>query len=146
MIIVRYSEIFLKGLNRGRFEHALVRQIKKKCVGTIRMPRNRILVYGEGDVGKVFGVHTYSRAEEVPLDMNMILAAAERQAFGRFESFCVDTQRLTKNGPDSVQINTLVGKHIADLTGAKVNLSKPALRIGIEIIYNHSYFFLNKKT
>jgi thiamine biosynthesis protein ThiI len=73
VIIVRYAEIFLKGLNRPFFERALVRNIAaalKNIQGArVRRGQSRIYVEGVNDaqlqaaldaLSCVFGIHSYS--------------------------------------------------------------------------------------
>ena len=89
VVIVRYSEIHLKGKNRGYFERALIINMEKALKGLkheIIRQSGRYLVEGfdgaETDeiisrLKKVFGIHSLSVALKVQTDMENIFKAAE---------------------------------------------------------------------
>ena len=76
LLLVRYGEIFLKGLNRPYFIRALVRKIRYAVRGMgaeVNVHDGRIFVRGFDDldacierVTKVFGVYSVSPALEMP--------------------------------------------------------------------------------
>ena len=78
LLLVRYGEIFLKGLNRPYLIRALVRKIRYAVRGmgaTVNVHDGRIFVRGFADldecvdrVTKVFGVHSVSPAVDMPKD------------------------------------------------------------------------------
>ena len=88
VIIIRYSEIHLKGNNREFFESALVANIKTVLKefrydfsrsNARYVIRNFDEIYIEDIVDavkNVFGVHSLSIAEEVPSELKEISAAA----------------------------------------------------------------------
>ena len=76
LLLVRYGEIFLKGLNRPYFMKALVKKIRhavKDLNGEVWLHDGRIFVSGFADVDecadrvrRVFGVHSVCPAVEMP--------------------------------------------------------------------------------
>ncbi len=147
MIIVRYSEIGLKGKNRGFFEKKLISNIKagfKKNnlkFKDIKRLRGRILIdTDKGDFLKnIFGISSYSYTKEVDLDLEKIRKEAKKLV-GKEKTFRVSTQRIDKIFLDSQKLNYEVGAVI----DKKVDLSNPELEIFIEIFNNHAYVFKEK--
>ena len=93
--LVRYGEIFLKGLNRPYFIRALVRKVRYAVRGMgaeVWVHDGRIFVRGFSDleecisrVTKVFGVHSVCPAVEMPKeDFEAICAQAVEMANSSF--------------------------------------------------------------
>ena len=61
VLIARYGEIFLKGKNRKDFEVKLAQNIKKMFDVRVFRKRNRLLVEGEADLRRVFGLISTKR-------------------------------------------------------------------------------------
>lgn len=88
VLLIRYDEIHLKGLNRPFFERKLIEGIKHSLSGlnaTVHKEQGRIFVYGiaaeDRDeavdrLTRVFGVHSISPAVGVEKEWNTIVAAA----------------------------------------------------------------------
>ncbi len=88
VLLVRYAEIHLKGLNRPFFERLLVDRIKQALNPTkanVEREQGRIFVYGVpedriddcvGRLCRVFGIHSVSVARCVEKDWNAIQEAA----------------------------------------------------------------------
>ncbi len=147
-IIIRYSEIHLKGKNRGYFEKLLKNNIKNSLKGiehTFTAMHSRYLVenYAEEDgdliiekLSKVAGIHTYSHAFVVESSLENIFAAATEICKGKKGTFKVATNRADKNfSPDSMEISRLVGgkileKYYKDLN---VRVKEPDFTISIDI-------------
>lgn len=147
-IIIRYSEIHLKGKNRGYFEKLLKNNIKNSLKGiehTFTAMHSRYLVenYAEEDgdliiekLSKVAGIHTYSHAFVVESSLENIFAAATEICKGKKGTFKVATNRADKNfSPDSMEISRLVGgkileKYYKDLS---VRVKEPDFTISIDI-------------
>ena len=89
VLLVRYGEIHLKGLNRPFFERKLVEGIKHALSdlgATVRMEQGRIFVLGIKDkdrdeavdrLTRVFGIHSISPAIAVEKEWNAIADSAK---------------------------------------------------------------------
>ncbi|MFH1638011.1 MAG: THUMP domain-containing protein [Candidatus Woesearchaeota archaeon] len=151
-VIVRYAEIALKGKNRSIFEKKLIHNIaeclKKHNIAYSGIKRlyGRIIVESSdrcGCLSKVFGISSFSLAEEVEQDIEKIKEIALKHYTNG--SFRISTQRLDKVLGTSLEINQDIGMHVAQNTGAKVELKNPDLDIGIELVNGRAYVF-NTKT
>lgn len=124
LLLVRYGEIFLKGLNRPYFMRALVGKVKhavKDVGGHVWLHDGRIFVSDFTDldecirrVTKVFGVHSVCPAVEMEKDsFEAIAAQAVRMTEGLKGTFKVVARRSDKRYPmNSPQINEELGYHI----------------------------------
>lgn len=150
-VIIRYGEIALKGGNRHLFEKRLANNIKY-CLKInnieyekVQRHRGRILVHTEDECNclkKIFGIVSFSPAQEVDLDIDQIKEKAlELYTEG---TFGIRTKRNTKTFMRSNEINKIVGAYVNEKTEAKVNLSNPDCLIEIEIYENCAYLF-NKR-
>ncbi len=158
LIVIRYGEIGLKGKNRGYFVKRL-RQNIRDCLkqhditGEVRSVGQRVYVQVE-DVERageklrdVFGVVSLSPAQEVPADIGAIkaeaLRVAQRAGLGEKRSFRMQSRRADKAFPlTSPEINRLVGAHVHEASGARVDLSDEAdLTIGVEVRRDHALVF-----
>ena len=124
LILVRYGEIYLKGLNRPYFMRALVARIKQAVRafgGRVWLHDARIFVSDMTDVegcmeavSKVFGVHSLCRAIE--MDKSDFQAVCEQAALmmqGITGTFKVDARRSDKRYPmTSPEINMEMGGYI----------------------------------
>ena len=83
LILVRFGEIHLKGLNRPYFEHRLVREMKRRLFdepqATVEKGDGRYYIRGVQNldavmerIRKVFGVHSLSPAIAVEKDIAAI--------------------------------------------------------------------------
>jgi len=158
LIVIRYGEIGLKGKNKGYFVKRL-RQSIRDCLkqhditGEVRSVGQRVYVQVE-DVERageklrdVFGVVSLSPAQEVPADIGAIkaeaLRVAQRAGLGEKRSFRMQSRRADKAFPlTSLEINRLVGAHVHEASGARVDLSDEAdLTIGVEVRRDHALVF-----
>lgn len=146
LLLIKYaSEIFLKGLNRGKFERKLTDNIKRVLEGT-----NYNFVSDQGRwfldcedieegikrVKRVFGVSEICIVTEVAADMEEI----KKQALKEIEeikpdTFKVETNRANKKFPgNSMEISREVGAYILkNSEGLKVSVSNPQCRVNVEI-------------
>ena len=146
LLLVRYGEIFLKGLNRPYFIRALVRKIRYAVRGMgaeVWVHDGRIFVRGFSDldecidrVTRVFGVHSVSPALEMEKDdFDSICCQAIRMTEGLKGTFKVNARRSDKRYPmNSPAINEEVGYRI--LTAhpeLKVDVLHPEHLVNIEI-------------
>ena len=146
LLLVRFGEIFLKGLNRPYFIRELVKKIKhavKELGGTVWVNDSRIFVSDFTDqeecirrVTKVFGVHSVCPAVEMPKDdFEALCQQAVKMVAGLKGTFKVTARRSDKRYfLDSPQINAQVGGRILrsnpDLT---VDVKNPDYTVNVEI-------------
>jgi len=146
LLLVRYGEIFLKGLNRPYFIRALVRKIRyavKDLGAEVHVHDGRIFVRGFTDletcidrVTKVFGVHSVCPAVEMPKeDFDAICDQAIAMAKDLKGTFKVMARRSDKRYPmDSPMINEEVGYRILQANeNLKVDVHHPDHLVNIEI-------------
>ena len=146
LILVRYGEIFLKGLNRPYFLRALVQRVKETVDtmgGQVWLHDGRIFVSDCPDVDaameritRVFGVHSVCPAIEMEKDdFEAIGTQAVSLMQGLKGSFKVSARRSDKLYPmDSPTINREIGacvlKNCSELS---VDLHHPDYTLNIEI-------------
>lgn len=152
-IIIRYSEIHLKGNNKEYFESALISNLKTALKGfDLQFGRsNARYVLRNFDesltpqiidcVKNVFGVHSLSVAEEVPSTLEDIRAAAIALAPKR-GSFKVSTNRADKRFPlHSMDLSAEIGGDVLENNSVlTVNLHNPDHVINIDIRENGKTF------
>ena len=150
VIIIRYSEIYLKGKNRGFFERAFETNLRRALDGfDAELVKNsgRYLVQNFPEyeteeivekLKKVFGLHTMSVAYETSSDMESIFETAKLVA--RPEgTFKVESHRGDKKYPlTSVEISKTLGGMLLDYAkGAlKVDVHTPSFTVRVDIREN----------
>ena len=150
VIIIRYSEIYLKGKNRGFFERAFETNLRRALEGfDAELVKNsgRYLVQNFPEyeteeivekLKKVFGLHTMSVAYETSSDMESIFETAKLVA--RPEgTFKVESHRGDKKYPlTSVEISKTLGAMLLDYAkGAlKVDVHTPSFTVRVDIREN----------
>ena len=149
VIIIRYSEIYLKGKNRGFFEGAFENNLNKALQGVdckLVRQSGRYLVqdFAEWEteelvsrLQKVFGLHTLSVAYETSSDMDSIFEAA-KLVCREDGTFKVESHRGDKRYPlTSVEISrTLGGKLLAHFHQLKVDVHSPDFTVQVDIREN----------
>ena len=146
LLLVRYGEIFLKGLNRPYFIRALIRKIRYALRGTgsnVWIHDGRIFVEGYEDeelvidrVTRVFGVHSVCPAVEMPKEnFDALCMQAVRMMEGLRGTFKVSARRSDKRYPmTSPQINAEMGGRILEARpDLKVDLHTPVHELNVEI-------------
>jgi thiamine biosynthesis protein ThiI len=153
VLLIRYAEIHLKGLNKPFFERKLLQRINGALVGTgasSRYEQGRIYVRGlkESDeesvlkkLQKVFGIHSVSPALSVEKNMDAILNAAkslvERMLEGKEHlSFKVFARRGDKRFPlDSQDICRELGHLLLEEYPERlyVDVHAPAISVTVEV-------------
>ena len=157
VIIIRYSEMHLKGKNRGWFERLFAVNLEKSLKGIkheIHRQSGRYLIenFNENEIDiilgklcKVFGIHSFSVGLKVKADMNEIFKAAQSVS-KTFGSFKVDTHRADKAFPlNSMQINAEIGGRI--LAGNKnlcVDVHNPSFIINVDVRENGTVLVFNE--
>ena len=146
LLLVRYGEIFLKGLNRPVFLKALVKRVRQAVAplgGTVWLHDGRVFVSDAEDmdecirrVTKVFGVHSVCPAVEMDKDsFDAICEQAVRMTEGLSGTFKVVARRSDKRYPlDSPAINSEMGGHILRANKAlSVDVKNPEHVMNVEI-------------
>ena len=150
--LVRYGEISLKGLNRNYFENKLASNIKfclgrNKIMFRVEKLRGRVIVYSEDDcscLADVFGITSFSAAVVVDLAKinNIVLDIIKDK---KFRSFKISAKRLDSSSKrTSMELNCELGELVMKHKKTKVDLTNPALDIGIEIIKGNAYIFTER--
>ncbi len=153
VLIIRYSEIHLKGNNREFFENALITNIKTALKeysydfsrsNARYVIRNFDPIYQEeivDIVSNVFGVHSVSLAEEVDSNYQDISNAA-LQIAPSSGTFKVSTNRADKRFPiPSMKLSAEIGGDILDkYPNLKVDLMNPEHIVNIDIRENGKTF------
>ncbi len=155
IILVRYAEIHLKGLNRPYFEKLLVTRIRQSLVGfegikVIKM-MSRVFVYGVADnrineatsrISKVFGVHSLSIAVQVEKNVDAVAIEATKQIKEYMEknalenlTFKVVAKRADKRfAMNSQQLAAEVGGRVLEnVANLSVDVKTPQAKIFVEI-------------
>ena len=160
VLLVRYAEIHLKGLNRPYFERSLMKRIERALAPQrVRVVREqgRVFVFGVPEDGvdaaaqklaRVFGVHSVSPALAVEKDWEAIVAAAvetTRQAVAGEApaSFKVIARRADKRFPmRSEEIcRELGGLLLGAFPQLRVDVHAPQLRVGVEVRQNQTFVY-----
>ncbi len=154
VVIVRYSEIGLKGNNRILFEKKLIDNIKDSLrknnikYKKIERLRGRIIIFAEQELNclkYIFGISSFSPALIIEPKINEIEKAVSKLAENKkFKTFRVSTQRLNKNfSLTSPEIERVIGSFVCEKLNKKVSLKNFDLEIGIEIL-EQAYVFTER--
>ncbi|MCI6276002.1 MAG: tRNA 4-thiouridine(8) synthase ThiI [Clostridium sp.] len=146
LILVKYApEIFLKGLNRNKFEKKLrdnIKYVLKDVSYEFIVDQNRWFIKGEdleeiiARVRKVFGVSEVCIVNQVERDFDIIQEEALRVLKEMNPAtFKVETKRANKEFPmNSMEVNRTIGGYIlSQCEDVKVDVKKPELFLEIEI-------------
>lgn len=154
IILVRYGEIILKGLNRPIFEEKLVGNIKKMLygMGRVEVSRSQARIYIEPEeedydfegavnrLKKVFGIVSVSPVLKIETDFELIKShsvALVRDMASRkaLKTFKVETKRGNKRFPmDSPQISAALGEDILEnVPGLSVDVHNPDFILYTEV-------------
>ncbi len=155
LLLVRYGEIHLKGLNRPYFERLLKRNMEealKELPGTsIKRGEGRFYVSGFGSedyeravsaLTKVFGIHSLSPAAETGKTVEEICGMSAdlmreymRKCGIKNTTFKVNAKRADKRFPlNSMQICAEVGAYLLkSVEGLKVDVHNPEINLYVEV-------------
>ncbi len=147
LLMVRYGEIYLKGLNRPYFLRALVSRVKeaaKPFGGQVWLHDARVFISGASDldacrerVCKVFGVHSVAPAIEIEKDdFEAVCQQASELMQGLTGTFKVDARRSDKHYfLESPQINARIGEYVLEHGDGqlKVDVKHPEHILSVEI-------------
>lgn len=157
VVLVRYGEIALKGLNRAYFEDTLKNNIAKRLRKykdvTIKKAQSRLEVHFTesnqeeiiDSIKNIFGIAYISKALIVESDMEQISKAA-LSLYEEGKSFKIETRRGDKNFYlKSPEISAQVGAYVlSNSSAAKVDVVNPETVIEVEVrkstyVYTQSY-------
>lgn len=146
LLLVRFGEIFLKGLNRPYFMKELVRKIRyavQPVGGQVWLHDSRVFVSDYIDqeecirrVTRVFGVHSVCPAVEMDKeDFQAICAQAYAMMQHLTGTFKVCARRSDKRYPmDSNAINRELGGYLLErCPSLRVDVREPQHRLNVEI-------------
>lgn len=157
IILVRYEEIFLKGLNKYVFENKLMRNIKQKLsvLGIIKISKSQSRIYIESNdadfdveeaiiiLTKIFGIASVSPVIRIKSDYEEIKKSSisivgellERKPY---KTFKVEAKRGDKSFPmNSPRICADLGGHILDeFPQLKVDVHNPDFIFYVEVREN----------
>ena len=159
IILIKYGEIILKGLNRSRFEDLLIGNIKKALPKDSfkGVRKSQAITYVEPADGadvddinarlqKVFGIVFIARAGVFPKDMDVILKEGPEYLAPYMElvdTFKVEAKRSDKKFPfDSPAISREMGGAVLRRSRhLKVNVAEPGTIVRVEIRENEAYVY-----
>ena len=164
VLIIKYGEIILKGLNRPLFEDRLLKNIryKLKGIGDFKITKYQAAVYVESEdenfdfdeamerLKKVFGILYICKAQCCEKDMEAVKKKAlecYEMSYSAGKTFKVEVKRQDKRfSLKSPEIQKKVGdyiftKHFKD---AKVDVKNPDITVMIEIREEGAYVYANK--
>jgi thiamine biosynthesis protein ThiI len=104
-------------------------------------------------LGRVFGISNFLLTEAVPLhltqpDLETLKAVAFRQVQGlRSDTFRVSAKRADKRlCLTSIDVERIIGRHLCETTGMKVELKHPELTVHIELLTKEAHLSARKET
>lgn len=159
LIIIRYSEIGLKAkYTRKTFENILQNNIKdilkkEKIVFNLEKTRGRLYIYTKEVkkttilLKKIFAIKSISpcfKTNSSIDSMKKFVLKVIKYKINKSTSFALKVKREGKHEYSSLDIAIILGNEIVKKTEAKVNLSKPDVKLFIEIRQNDAFFFFEK--
>ena len=161
VILVKYGEIILKGLNRSKFEDLLIRNIKK-VIGKENIQsvkKAQAVIYIEpapfcdaqtimDKLKKVFGIVFIAKAGVFPKDMDVILSEGALYVLDSLygaKTFKVEAKRSDKKFPfSSPEISRDMGGAIlSKMHSLKVDVLNPEVTVRVEIRDSEAYVYAN---
>lgn len=164
VILVRYGEIGLKGLNRNTFEDKLIKNMKNglKELGGVKISKSQSRIYIETQdedfdldeavkrLKKVFGIVSVSIAQKVSTDFEEIkeeaLKLAKKLSYEKgLYTFKVEAKRGNKKFPiSSPEICKELGAYIlSNIPALKVSVNEPSFVLYVEV-REESYIYYEK--
>ena len=164
VMLVRYAEIHLKGLNRPYFERSLMKRISLALrplrVKVVR-EQGRVFVFGipvesmeqsADKLTRVFGIHSVSPALAVEKDWDQMVEAAKTLVARRIEglpqaSFKVIARRADKRFAMRSQdiCRTLGGLLLEAFPALRVDVHQPDFYVGVEVRQEQAFLFAEEK-
>jgi thiamine biosynthesis protein ThiI len=158
-VVVHYHEISLKGGNRPLFLRRLGRNLIEATGGcgvrgVRRLPGRLVLDLAPGaDVARirervatVFGTAYFAPALSLPPEWDAVQAAVLQILEGRtFESFRITARRTFKVFPmPSDQVNRELGALVLRRFSTRVDLTKPALTVRVDLLPAEALVFVDR--
>ena len=159
IILVKYGEIILKGLNRSKFEDLLIRNIKKALgkenIASIKKAQAVIYIdpapHTDADtlvekLRRVFGIIFIAKAGVFPKDMDVILSEGADyvcESLYGVNTFKVEAKRSDKKFPlGSPEISREMGGAILSrMHKLKVQVQNPEVIVRVEIRDSEAYVY-----
>ena len=157
ILLCKYGEIVLKGLNKSQFESVMIKEIRRrveKCGGG-KVTKAQSTVYIDPtenadiemmieELQKVFGIASICRAAVVEKNMDAIIEAAKEylpDKLSGFKTFRADAKRADKRFPlKSPEIAAQVGGAVlSTVRGIKVSLNEPEVTVMVEVREEFAY-------
>lgn len=165
VLIIKYGEIILKGLNRPVFEDRLFKIIRRrlKDLGEFKITKFQAAVYIEAKdesfdydeaverLKKVFGILYICRAKKCEKEMDAIKVQAllcYEDAYEEGKTFKVEVKRQDKRfSLKSPEIQQIVGNAIFEkhYKTAKVDVKNPDISVMIEIREEGAYVYAKRE-
>lgn len=165
VIMAKYGEIALKGLNRSSFEELLIRNIKRRLspMGEFEITRRQSTIYVKplsDDIDldsavekmcKIFGIAAVQRCAVLPKDMGEIIKQGIpylKNALENAKSFKVEAKRSDKSFPlTSPQIQQELGGALSDAYPHLItDVHNPQMTVLLEIRDKAAYLNAEKIT
>ena len=160
ILLIKYGEIILKGLNRHIFEDRLLANIRKAINYRAEVYKSLSTVYAEPKEGediddiakkitKVFGIISVAKVAVADKDITEICkTAAEylKDSLSKYKTFKVETKRADKKFPlKSPQISAEVGgKLLETCPHLKVDVINPEITVFTEVRDKNAYIYAEK--
>lgn len=158
VILLKYGEVVMKGLNRGYFDSLIVRRAKemlKKAEGNFSLEYAQSTLYISGDenadideafniLKKLFGVATICIGYQCEKNMDSISDCVRKnikRLIGKNKTFKCESKRSDKSFPlKSPQISAEIGGIILDsMHNLEVDVKNPEVTIFIEVREKYAY-------
>jgi thiamine biosynthesis protein ThiI len=159
IFLCKYGELALKGLNKGQFESALIKEIKFRTspFGKFEVKRAQSTIYVEpleeiddsdavfDALLKIFGLSAICRAAETEKDMDAILKTVKEYIpplLAGKRTFRANAKRADKRFPlKSPEIAAQVGGAVLEATGGhiRVSMDNPEATVTVEVREDHAY-------
>ncbi|MCA1585792.1 MAG: tRNA 4-thiouridine(8) synthase ThiI [Acidobacteria bacterium] len=158
-VIAHYQELALKGKNRPWFLRRLVRNVRAALagldIGDVRTPMGRLEIVLRSDaawnevserLARVFGVANFAMAGRTTLDVQAMGDAILRDLpTEQVASFRMAVRRADKRFPiPSPDVERALGTRVVGARGWKVDLDRPAMVIGVEILPGEAFYHFGK--
>ena len=158
IILCKYGEIVLKGLNKSTFERILLKEIRNRIaeLGKFDVSYSQSTVYVEPlddecdfdealrRIKNIFGISTVTRALAVAKDLDEIIRSSKEYlppVLKGVSTFKVEGKRSDKSFPlTSPELAGEVGAALLEaVPGLKVDLYEPDVTVRVEIRERYAY-------